>query len=66
MDDETEITMHWIYLLGLVAVFIGFFALSGIQPDEGRPAAQTRLMSVARIVLALLAVLIIAAYFMGM
>ena len=57
--------MHWIYLLGLVVVAIGFFTVTKIQPKDGRPAPNTRLMSAARIVLVLIAVLIGFAYFSG-
>ncbi|MEM9555784.1 MAG: hypothetical protein AAGC60_16135 [Acidobacteriota bacterium] len=53
--------MHWLYLFFLAAVVVGLVALGGLQPDEARPVAQTRLMTVARIVLGLLAVLLVGA-----
>ena len=57
--------MHWIYLLGLVVIVVGVAAVTGIQPKEGRPAPNTRLMSAARIVLVVVGVLITVAYFSG-
>lgn len=50
--------MHWIYLLGIVVVVIALFALSGAQPEEGRPVAGTRMMTAARIVLGVLLVIL--------
>ncbi len=48
--------LTWLLIALLVAVFA---ALTGIKPKDSRPVARTRLMSVARLVLAVM-VLIVA------
>lgn len=53
--------MHWIYLLGIVGIVVALAALAGFQPEGGRPAARTRLMTVARVLLVL--VLLILLFF---
>lgn len=49
--------MHWLVLLGIAALLIAVPALTGAGPRNTRPVARTRLMSAARVVLGLLAVL---------
>lgn len=55
--------MHWIYILLLVVVFVAFFAIPGAEPEKGRPASKTRLMTAARIMLVVVALLLVLAYF---
>ena len=43
-------------LLGLAVLFVLLAALTGIKPSGTKPVASTRLMTAARIVLVLLAV----------
>ena len=51
--------MSWIYILGVVVVLIALAALSGLRPDDTRRVSDTRLMAVARVVLALVLVLLV-------
>lgn len=57
--------MSWIYLLGIVVIGIAVFAVTGVQPKEGRPAPNTRLMSAARVIVVIMVVLVAIAYFAG-
>lgn len=57
--------MHWLALLGLVAAVVGLVALTRSAPEGGRPAGRTRLMSAARVVLALLGVAALAWLLLG-
>lgn len=43
--------MSWIALLSIVLAVTAVAALSGLTPKGGRPAAGTRLMGVARVIL---------------
>lgn len=52
--------MHWIVQLGIAVVLIALAALTGAKPEEGRPVARTRLMTVARVVLFLTGLAILA------
>lgn len=53
--------MHWIVLLGIAVVLIGLAAVTGIKPKGGRPVASTHLMTAARIVLVIIAVILVVA-----
>lgn len=55
--------MNWLYILGCFVIVIGLFVVTGVRPKGGRPAAGTHLMTAARIVLAVVAVLLAIAYF---
>lgn len=57
--------MSWLTLLLLVAVLVAVAAITGVKPRGGRPVARTRLMSAARVVLLVIAVLLAIAYFTG-
>lgn len=57
--------MSWLTLLLLVAVLVAVAAITGIKPRGGRPVARTRLMSAARVVLLVIAVLLAIAFFTG-
>ncbi|HLE84490.1 MAG TPA: hypothetical protein VJG13_09135 [Thermoanaerobaculia bacterium] len=57
--------MSWLTLLLLVAVIVAVAAITGVKPSGGRPVARTRLMSAARVVLLVIAVLLAIAYFTG-
>ena len=52
--------MHWVVLLGIVVLLIAVPALTGAKPEGTRPVARTRLMSMARIFLAILALVFLA------
>ncbi|HEX2252568.1 MAG TPA: hypothetical protein VHQ65_04810 [Thermoanaerobaculia bacterium] len=55
--------MSWLTLLIAAAVLVALAALTGIKPKGTRPVARTRMMTAARIVLLLIAlVLAIAAF----
>ncbi|MEO5988060.1 MAG: hypothetical protein ABIU54_02625 [Candidatus Eisenbacteria bacterium] len=56
-------TMIWLALLGLVAIITAIAAVTGIKPKGTQHLAHTRLIGMARIVLLLLAILLIGAYF---
>jgi hypothetical protein len=49
--------MSLFVLLGLAAFFVLLAALTGIKPSGTKPVSSTRLMTAARIVLVLLAVI---------
>jgi hypothetical protein len=53
--------MTWFFWLILIAVIVAIVAVTGAQPREGRRVAGTQLMTVARTVLIVLA--LIVAYF---
>jgi len=53
--------MTWLAWLTLAVIIAAVAAVSGIQPKGTRPVASTRLMGIARLVLA--ALVIIFAYF---
>lgn len=42
----------------IVAVIVALFAVPGLVPRGGRPVGNTRMMSVARVVLVVLAIVI--------
>jgi|GEM_PF-859102 len=55
--------MHWIVLLMIAVVLVAIAALTGAKPDAGRPVSRTKLMTVARVVLVVIAlILLVAAY----
>lgn len=49
--------MSLVVLLGLAVFFVLLAALTGIKPSGTKPVASTRLMTAARIVLVLMAVI---------
>lgn len=51
--------MHWIVILALAVVFIGAAALTGAKPSGTKPVSRTRLLHVARIVLAAVGILLL-------
>ena len=51
--------MSWLLLLGIVVVFVALFALTGWKPEGTRRVAGTRLMTVARIVLTIIALILV-------
>lgn len=53
--------MHWIVLLGIAVVLIAIAAVTGIKPKGGKPVARTHLMTAARIVLVVIAVILVVA-----
>jgi hypothetical protein len=53
--------MNWLTALWIVAFIAGIAAVTGIKPRGTRPVARTGLMSVARVVLGLMA-LVVAYY----
>ena len=55
----TSSLMTWLTWLMIALLIATFAALTGIKPKDSRPVAHTRLMGVARAVLAV-AVLIVA------
>ena len=52
--------MTWLAWLGVVVVIVAIAAVTGIKPKDTRHVAGTRMMGVARVVLA--AIVIILAY----
>ncbi len=50
--------MNWLILLGLAIVIAAVAAVTGIKPKETRPVAHTRMMGMARFVLAVLAIIL--------
>jgi len=50
----------WMFGVVLVLLIVAVVALSGAQPEGGRPVARTRLMGVARVVV--LVVVLVLAY----
>ena len=53
--------MSWLTVLWIVALIAALAAITGIKPTGTRPVARTGLMSAARVVLGLIALVI--AYF---
>ena len=51
--------MGWLFWLTLAVIVVAFAAVTGIKPKEGRHVARTQLMGVARVVLAILALVFI-------
>lgn len=51
------------YILAFFVVVIGLFVVTGIRPKGGRPASGTHLMTAARVILAILGVVLAIAYF---
>ena len=51
--------MSWLFWLTLAVIVVTFAAVTGIKPKEGRHVARTQLMGVARVVLAILALVFI-------
>lgn len=51
--------MSWILILGVVVVFVALFALTGIKPKGTRRVANTRMMTAARIVLGIIALIVL-------
>ena len=51
--------MGWLFWLTLAAIVVAFAAVTGIKPKEGRHVARTQLMGVARVVLAILALVFV-------
>ena len=47
--------MSWLVWLTLAVIVVAFAAVTGIKPREGRHVARTQLMGVARVLLAILA-----------
>jgi hypothetical protein len=56
-----NVPMHWIVLLGIAVVLVAVAAVAGIKPSGGRPVARTRLMTAARAVPVILAVILVVA-----
>lgn len=58
--------MHWSYLLGLVLIVVVSASLTGAKPEGAKPVRQTRLMTAAKVALAVvglvLAWLLLRAY----
>jgi len=48
--------MTWLAWLGLAVVVAAIAAVTGMQPAGARPVARTSLMSVARLVLGVIAI----------
>jgi hypothetical protein len=46
--------MSWLVWLALAVIVAGIAAVTGLQPKGGRPVARTGLMTVARVVLAIM------------
>lgn len=57
--------MSWIYILGIVVVFVAVAALFGIKPQGTRHIAGTRMMAAARIVLVVVLLILVLAWWMG-
>lgn len=55
--------MHWIVLLGIAVVLIAAAAVTGIKPKGGKPVARTHLMTAARVMLVVIAVILVIAAF---
>ena len=61
MSLATRGDMNWLTALWIVALIAALAAITGIKPSGTRPVARTGLMSAARVVLGLIALVI--AYF---
>lgn len=57
--------MSWLTLLLLAAVLVAVAAVTGLKPRGGRPVARTRLMTAARVVLLVIALLLVIAAVTG-
>lgn len=57
--------MSWIYVLGIVVVLVALAALTGIKPPGTRRVASTRMMTAARVVLVVIAILLVLALVQG-
>ena len=57
--------MSWLTLLLLAAVLVAVAAVTGLKPRGGRPVARTRLMTAARVVLVVIALLLVIAAVTG-
>lgn len=57
--------MSWIYVLGIVLVFVALFALTGIKPPGTRRVSSTRMMTAARVVLVVMALILVLALIQG-
>jgi hypothetical protein len=58
--------MSWFVWLALAFVVAGIAAVTGLQPKGGRPVARTGLMTVARVVLAIIVLIFVyMAYISG-
>lgn len=55
--------MLWFVLLGLAAIITAFAAVTGLKPKGTQHLAHTRLIAVARIVLLIMGILLLGAYF---
>jgi hypothetical protein len=53
--------MSWLTVLWIVALAVAILALTGVEPSGTRPVGRTRLMSAARVVFGLMA--LVVAYF---
>jgi len=57
--------MSWLTLLLLAVVLVAVAAVTGLKPRGGRPVARTRLMTAARVVLLVIALLLVIAAVTG-
>jgi hypothetical protein len=51
--------MNWLGWLGLALVVTAVAAVTGIQPEDARPGAQSRMIGMARFVLVGLVVILV-------
>jgi FtsH-binding integral membrane protein len=51
--------MSWLAILGIAVLMVGVASVFGLTPKRGRPAAGTRLMLAARVVLILIGVILL-------
>jgi hypothetical protein len=51
--------MNWLTLLGIAVVVVAIAAVTGIKPRGTRPVAQSRMMGMARIALAVFIIVLI-------
>jgi hypothetical protein len=54
--------MSWVFWLAVAVVIAAIAAVTGIKPPGTRPVARTSLMAVARIVLIIFVVIVIALF----
>jgi hypothetical protein len=55
--------MNWMVWLGVVVVIVAVAAVTGIIPRGGRPVANSRMMSMGRVMLVIIvAIIAFAAY----
>lgn len=57
--------MHWIAQLGFAVLLVAIAAVLGLKPKGGRPVASTRLMTAARVMLVIIALIIAVAALPG-